>query len=235
MLLFNLYKRKMEESDVPGGAGEGNPPATGVDPAQFEALVKTVGTLAQGMGSVQAGLTALSDMESRRQTPADDDDEEEEDLGDLETMSRADLVSTILKTVEKGIDKKLSAVSEKIEGLGNDLESRDIKSEVNTLASDNKDFWDWKEEIRSIAAETPGISVARAYKLARTENPEKAKKLDEKYEPKEEDKKKTGFGGLTPTSSRTGETTKMDKTSAAEAAWLDTMGELDEALVGEGN
>src|SRR5207302_313113 len=53
--------------------------------------------------------------------------------------------------------------------------------EIESLSAKHKDFMDWNAEMVAIVEETPGITPLRAYHLARSENPEKVKKLDEKY------------------------------------------------------
>jgi hypothetical protein len=65
--------------------------------------------------------------------------------------------------------------------------TREILGLMEEKGEDGKlvrpDFRDWGEEMQRIAGELPGITPERAYRMARSDNPKKAKELDTKYNP----------------------------------------------------
>ena len=103
------------------------------------------------------------------------------------------------------------------------------------------DIDEWGSELKEILKESPGLSLARAVKLAKDENPEKAAKLKEQYDKdreeaemkaeKERKQKRKQFGGLTPSSSKTERNTRMGKGEAADAAWDEVIADLDDPSI----
>lgn len=225
---FFRYKVRFAEDDGDdegGTGGNANPPPA-VDAEQFNQLVGTVSNLAQNMQTIQSSISQLTEAGNTD----DDEDAGDDDIGtDLETISRADFAKHIVSTLNKQFNKQLESLNEKIEKTSQNVEAVDTKTSLKEFSSQHPDFWDWKDELQGIVKETPGISIERAYRLARAENPDKARQLDEKHTPSDAGKK-SKFGGLTPTSGQTSKTTKMSSSDAAEAAWQDSMADLEAVL-----
>lgn len=209
---------------------------------KLESIVGVVDTLAKSQAnlqkSVQESLGALStsikDLAERgagKQGSADDADED--DLladADLENLSRKDFLSVIMGNMDKMLKNFGKSVEDKVTNVSSRLDNKDIELEFKEVTAKYKDFTEWGPEIKKLINESPGLSLERAYKLARQEFPDKAKEVDEKFKDPNDgkDKKSTGFGGLTPTSGRsTDKPTDMDPKDAAEAAWDETMADMD--------
>lgn len=200
---------------------------------------ETLAKLTEGMSALAKAVEGIqTNMAADRKKPDEDEEEEEEtedeDLDDktLETLPRKQFADHLIGKVSKIIEKQLKGVQKEVTSVKEGVSREKVQEQVMKLAGEHKDFWDWKDEIAEIATETPGISPARAYRLARMENPDKVKKLDEKYKVGDgkdggddtSGKGKKRFGGFTPGSSRTVQNSKMSKTEAADKAFDEIMG-----------
>ncbi len=211
--------------DANGDAGGGS---GGVEVEQFNQLVQTVGTLAQGLNALQESVQQLT----QQQQPADDGGESASDFpeaDDLETLPRADFAKYIVDLIDKRVTPKIQELDEKLKTVETGVQAVDTKTAIKEFAEKHPDFWEWKDELQAIMKEVPGITVERAYRLVRAENPAKAKQLDERLS-EASGKKRQAFGGLTPTSGRAAKQTKLSPSEAAEAAWEQTMADLEAAL-----
>jgi hypothetical protein len=165
--------------------------------------------------------------------------EEEEDLTidpeELETMSRAEFGSHIVQQVIKAVNKTVvGPVNERLNAITIDSTKGQIRAAVGELASAHKDFNDWRDEMLGLANENRGLAPKYLYQLARANNPDKASKLDKKYNPVDEaagKPRKISFGGMTPNgaSGSGGKGSKMNMKEATNAAWAETV----KALGGE--
>lgn len=193
-------------------------------------LAEALQTLATDLSGVKQTITELKEAKPLPKNDDDEEEEEEVDDADLESMSRKDFLKVVVKAVESKLGKEIQSVKTSAQKTSEEVERDRIRTQVAEVAEKNPDFWDWAEEVKSIANETPGISVKRAYALAKQENPEKAKQLAEKYKAKDGDKHGSGdadksgskprkLGGLLPTSGSEAPSQKMDKRTAAEKAW----------------
>ena len=202
-------------------------------------LTKDMATLATAVQGIQQNMSKLQSQPPKREDEdadegADDEDEDEVDEKTLESLPRKGFAEHIIKKVSKVVEKQLKSVSKSASDVKDEVARGKVEAAVMEVVKDHKDFWDWKDEIREIADSSPGISPKRAYQLARMENSEKAKKMDEKYKvgegkgagDKGSVKEKKKFGGFTPTSGTTQQNSKMSKTEAADKAWEETMGSL---------
>jgi hypothetical protein len=99
---------------------------------------------------------------------------------------------------------------------------------------------DWNAllpEMQTIFKQNPSLSPKQLLSLAKADNPEKVKELEEKHpelkedkgdDKKEDDTDESGFGGLLPTSTRPGATVeKLDAGQASEKAWSKVFGAKD--------
>jgi uncharacterized coiled-coil protein SlyX len=182
--------------------------------------------------SVSALVGKLDGITTTRKD--DDEDEDEDALNDLDNKQ---LVKLVLGEVGKVLDKKLEGVGTKIDATANRLDEAEVKRQVVELGA--KDFFEWGDEISSLAKDNPGLNVKQLYRLARDEDPEKATKLDEKYLGDDKGGKGDGkdFLSLMPTSGATfdDETEKLTTEEAKEKAWQETIDEFPGlANLGEG-
>jgi len=150
---------------------------------------------------------------------------------DMEQLDRKDFAAllltkfqealqTNLKEAMKPLEERVGKIDERVEG---DMANR----EVNAAAGQRPDFYEWRQEIAELVKTTPGLSVTRAYTIARAENPEKVKKMDEKYT-KKSAPAAPGFTGILPTGGGgRGEVAgKMKFNEAANKAFDDVLASL---------
>lgn len=236
-LKYHLHSMAGEDDLSGGGGDSGNggdddPSASAVDADKFNQLVSTVGGLAENMQSIQNAVSQLAQPRDNSGSHDDSLEDDNDNISDLEVLSREDFAKHIINQINKQVGGTIEKLDQKINEASQNIQAVDSKAAVQKFAESKADFWDWKDELKSIVNDTPGISVERAYLLARQENPEKAKKLDAKYSPTD-DKGKPKFGGLTPTSGQTAKSTTMSSDEAAEKAWQDSMSDLESVLVNE--
>ena len=115
--------------------------------------------------------------------PPPDDDEPDDELDDekLEELPRRKFLDFMLTRVAKHMDTSLAEVKAAVQQIGNQTARNSLEQEANAFASTHEDFADFEQEMIQIAKESPGLSVARIYKLAKVENPDKAKAVEKKY------------------------------------------------------
>lgn len=247
-MLFAHKYMKMEEAGDDGSGGSGgddvkkNADAAAAQSAQqLELLTKSVGLLAEGLKNMEsnqsqivATLAAITEQ-SKGEVRKDLKEEFGADV-DLDQLSQKDFARYILAHSVKGTQDALSKFNSdldlKIQDLASRFENKNAGDQVEKIAGNNKDFWEWGPEIKAILKENPTLSVGRAYNLVKTENPDKAKTLDKKYNPAPE-KKQSSFIGLTPTSSigtRDGSKGKMSQKDAANKAFNEVMDSLGDTI-----
>lgn len=175
---------------------------------------------------------------------ANEDDDDEDDLDpdfDVERSSRTDLVNHLDKRFAKALNKALKPIIERLEITSTDAETDRVRREFGEAREKYPDFMEWKDEMRDIITAHPDLSASRIYRLARSENPEKAKEVDKKMKEEKGDQSDESkvvsmkaFGGLAPTSgSRVENNGKKQPKEAAAAAWDQAMGEVPASLFGE--
>lgn len=233
-----------EQGKDEGTNGNGGEENKGVSSKDFNALVDTVKQLATSVQDSQKGQVQLMETikglsKPPKETPTTKEPKGAELLDEvkLERMSRSDLVKTILAQVKGVVDEAVKPLGETIQNTRKETVKDKVAAEMKSLADKNPDFNEWMDEIKEIAQQTPGISVTRAFKLAKSENPDKAKQLEEKY--KDEfaaldgsagtgDTKGKPYGGAKPGVTTSGEEgrTDMSRKDAIDAAWEETMGSL---------
>jgi hypothetical protein len=168
-------------------------------------------------------LTVLKTEVGKKPAPARGDDDDV----NLETMTRQEYANYILKQAESRLVDPVKAEQ------AADVQKRDrdeAKRQIDAAAGKHGDFWEFREEMKSIVNELPDINIEDAYVLAKSRNPDKASLVDEriakkkKEEKKEEEKKEDEpkYGGLLPTSTTSKRSSTMKPDEAAEAAWSET-------------
>lgn len=61
-----------------------------------------------------------------------------------------------------------------IQPLEMKMETMRVGMEIERCANKNEDFWQYADEVKKMAIENPTLSIDKAYKLAKAENPSKA-------------------------------------------------------------
>jgi len=204
----------------------------------FKQLVAVVSAMGVGQKQTQAQLTELGGMLKERLNGAasgsnqnDDDKQMSED--EFNEMKPSELMKHISKVVADVVEKKVDLVRKDMSSLSNDVTEKTAKQELQAFAKENPGLYHFVDEVKALIEETPGLSFERAYKLARAENPDKAKDVDAQIAREsgktddEVKEKKLPFGGLTPTSGSTvgedGKEVKMTSDDAAAKAWEETL------------
>lgn len=214
---------------------------------QVKTITGAVGELAkghkavvEGMNKQQEFLKNLSQLRPEdKNKPEDDDTDDDFKLSELESLSRADFMKMIVKTIEKGVNEKVKGVSGDVEKVRTALSNVYAKSEIDKAKGRFPDWEEWQDELTSITQRNPGLTLDDAYLLARGNNPQKAKEIDEKAKKaederlaaekrqREEDEINTPkeFGGLLPTSGKASDDESIkDINDAADAAWTEVFG-----------
>lgn len=206
--------------DVP--ADDTTPDDKGADRvAQLEAnlngVVEIVKTLATGQTSLQESITELSKSLASANAPKELDEPTLDD-NDLETMSRRDLIAHIQSQTEKRIKESLNPLTTQITGVSSKLDEAITSVTVKDFQATHPDLMEWKSEIGSILREGRATKIEDAYSLARGDNPEKAKTVDQKFAPRttKAEVVSLGFRGFP---GNTGKNTRMTAQQAAEQAW----------------
>lgn len=230
------------DDDIEGSGGGGEPSGDGgqsqqnAEPAWATKLLgeiqklNALGEAAQARQQQQQTATTTDDDE-------DDDDGEENDPAKLELLSRADFGSHIVNQVLKAVNKQVvGPLNQQLNELRTNATRNDVNAAVQESASKHKDFWDWKQEMLTLAQQPAmrALPPESLYILARASNADKAKELDGKYNPPQEGNGRVrlrSFGGLTPGGGggSGSKTRKMSSQEAAIAAWSETI----KALGGE--
>lgn len=206
------------------------------------------------INSLNSNIQELVRLAAQRPPPSPraPEPEPEVDPALLESMPRQQFVEHIVGQVLKGVRTQIAEpLNQRINQLGAQGVQHSLASEVERLGGTRqadgsysggkyKDFWDWRDEILSVAKQTPNATVERLYHIARAENPKKTEDLAKKYSPPKDEGEGNrttdgetrkirlrGFGGLTPGQSGTGARgRKMAGPEAANAAWSEAVAAL---------
>ncbi len=195
-------------------------------PAPSAATEEQVASLVNAVAQVTETVKGLETKFDERKEPEpsaakkDDtpkDDEPIELWGNKKIMEN---VKGMIENAVKGVDDKVSSTQ-------TEVIKEKLKAEVGVARKNHEDFDKWDKEMQGIIKDAPGLSVERYYQLARLDNPEKAKKIDDekaKAEEGDEDRSQSSYGGMTPTSGTTTRNARMSKEDAAQAAWEEVFG-----------
>jgi len=214
------------------------------DPA-FLALKEEFGKVGKAVAGVlaiaQANNTSNSELKklvenlqkgakpgTNRADDDDDDDDDDIDPEDLDEIPAGKFRKALLTEVGKLLDGKLAEVSTGMQNLSRGIRTTELRGEAKELAGKHKDFEEWANEMNTLGKDNPKLSLKQLYTLARSEYPEKAKELDEKFveKPEKKDDSLSLFGGFRPTiGTDTGGKDETPKTAeeASEAAWKETV------------
>lgn len=202
------------------------------DPAfqEMQKAVKGIALLVQNQTTTQAKMqtdftSALEKLGEPKGKPKHVSlEEQQEAINDLDNIGLMQLVVT---EVGKVVDDKLETVAGKLTETQQDINDTRLAGQLKELMNDHKDFLDWKPELAAIAKEHPTLSIDRIYKLAKIEDPEKAKELEEKYKDDKGKDKDKDFISLMPTGGAYDDSEeKPTKEEAGNKAWDETVAQF---------
>jgi hypothetical protein len=190
--------------------------------AAFREMQNNNKTLANQLGAIERALKEGVQNKVEEEPVVDDKD--------LENLSRAEFAQYLIGTIQKGV---IEPIKEERKQDTVRAQQADLARQAKEVHDKYADFNSWHDEMRDNIKAHPGMTIERAYKLARAENPEKAEEVDVETGKKEKERegkvKKAApkediiFGGLTPTSTLTSSSNKenggMSVKEAANAAW----------------
>lgn len=183
---------------------------------QMGELTKSLSTLAQNQQQLQQGIGSITSSLSEgllQGKPAPEKTSFEKK--DLDDLSRGELAQMITQNVLDAIEGNyFKPMKEEIEGVRQETRKTAVDKALESARAKYDDFGAWEEEMIAIAKSTPGVSVERAYALARFENPDKAAEVDKKFGPteKESPAPMKKFFALSPSDgSSAGSTSEDDK------------------------
>jgi len=198
----------------------------------MQALAGVVKSQKDAIESMQGSFQKLSDEQgTQRKTPASGNDQ------DVEALSRKEFLhDVILPELGTMLDTKLKTVSDRLESVSSEFETKAVRDEVSSIRGNRPDFDHWKQEVAKELRGNPNLSVEDAYLLARTRDPDKSKKVDEEIATKQKEEAErsaaeqgSNFGGMRPSGGgEVEERTDMEPDEAADAAW----DEVEDALGG---
>lgn len=246
---MSFWDRKyplMQEGGEDGGGGGGGDGGDKGDKGgdngneSSEMLMRGLAVVASGMSKLQESndqlLSFMKEQASKSTGKSGDDGDKQTSNSnlfegvDMEQLDRSQFAALLLSKFEERLGHHLKEANkslvEKVDSVSNRLEEDLANREVQGASKDRPDFYEWKTEIGALLKDNPSLNVVRAYTIARAENADKAKKMDEKYaKPKES----TGrVISLTPTGGggRGEGATKMKFNEAAEKAYSDVLTSL---------
>lgn len=220
----------------------------GKDPAfaEMQKMFRGLVTIVQQQGAAMTQMRTLLEKGATAPKGKDkDDDDDDDDDVDVDKLSNKEFMALMMKNVGGLLDEKIGTVAKKVDGVAQTVNTKEITTQYNDLKGKHKDFEEWADEMKALSQENPTLSLKRLYTLARQENPDKAKTLDDKYVEKKDvkDDSLTLFGGYRPTTKTSGEGGKDGKTreklsidQALDKAWeeavdkVPALGKMDDAL-----
>lgn len=189
-------------------------------------------------------VVSQQEMLSSLQSKGQEKKEDKKINVDLESMGNTELAMHIIDQVSQLLDQKVKPVEDKASEAINLTSRESVSRLIDKAAEQYPDFYEWTDEMQKLAEENPTLSPERLYKLARSENPDKAAEIDgkEKGEEKEsplpnkEDsspspsakqrEKQKEFGGLPPGNAPTEPKTNLTQDDAAQTAWDEALAEF---------
>lgn len=190
----------------------------------------------------------------QQQSQTSDTDEDEEDTfmnfddKSLEDLNRAQFMQVMMGQFSKMLEKNNKQLMERVESVDSKVHKNDVRAELQAVVDRYEDFPYFKDEVKKILADHPEYSIKAAYLMAKEDNPEKASQVAEQLKAAKDDKegddkdpstenksddgseqkRTSGYGGLTPTSGqREGKPANMSTKEAAEDAWAESMKGID--------
>ena len=161
------------------------------------------------------------------------EEKKKESDDDIDGLSNSQFMAHMLSEFTKIVDGKVEGITKEVGKNKSDADQASLQKEVTEFMETHPDFKEWGAEVKALNQSHPTLTIAQLYKMARDENQDKAKEIDDKIEKEKKEadkggKKKTQpFGGLTPTSGQTVETDeKLTKDETGEKEWQETLDEF---------
>ena len=230
-----------------GDAGDKGAGDKGAAGEHSEMLLRGLAVIAKGVTEMQESnkqvLSFLKENAEKKSGGEGDDGGEHRNTGsapaagglfegvDMEQLDRKDFAALLLSKFDERLQhhmkEAVKPIEDRVGKLGERVENDFASREISAAAGQRPDFYEWRTEIAELVKHTPGLSVTRAYTIARAENTDKAKKMDEKYTKKTEPQTR-GFTGLSPTGGggRGEGAGKMKFNEAANKAFDDVLASL---------
>lgn len=169
--------------------GQGSPPQP--DWAEFSRSIESMGSqlssrLTEELGGrldrLNNNVTALT-PEPIPQDPNEGFDFDAATPRQLYDHMANQFHSMMENAISGALDQALGPYAEQITGLRRDMVTDQGSREIDRLQAAHKDFVEWVPEMKVLAQRHPSLSISQVYNLAKSENGEKAKQLDTKYNP----------------------------------------------------
>ena len=229
-----------QQGGAQGGSQQGAQQPV-LTPEQFTQFTEGMKSLNSNLTEFGGGIKELLTLaKERNAAPAqqpqqgEEPDEEEIDSTTLETLPRAQFMDVMLRKFKANLEASLQPINERINNVGNTVETRSLMEEGQKVKAEKADFMEWKDEMTALAKEHPTLGIRRLYNLARADNPEKAAEMDKKYKKKDDGENPPpkskprpfsmspgGGAGTTETRNQ-----RMNPKDAAQAAWEDTVAKM---------
>ncbi len=190
-------------------------------------LSKTVTAVVDGVKSLTTGIDELK-AHNARGDEDEDEDEEVDDL-DIERMSRTDFTKHIVDQVSKSVGKP---IQDDLAAHKLSTDKAELAKQIQQAQTDHDDFMEYKDEIRALAQQHRSLSPEQLYGMAKLENPDKVKAVEEAKLKADEGNKNKGksYGGMSGGSGAQTGKQNMNKDEAAEEAWNETMADVPSSL-----
>lgn len=206
-------------------------------PAWFKDFQTTMGGFAGELKSLRAELASVrsSPAPQQQQAPiARQDDDDRIDPNVLETMSRAEFLQLIGKTLGKQMQKQfVEPLSQQLSEVRQGLTTTQLKTLIEQAQSKYPDLLEYQQEMTELAKVHKTLGPEQLYKLAKdSASEEKLAEVAKKFPPKVTETKKPleiSFGGLMPSNHDGSDGTsasKMSPREAADDAWAKTVADL---------
>ena len=183
--------------------------------------------------ALQESMTKIGESLETLGKKKEPDESKKKSDGDIDEFSNSELMAHMLEAFTKIVDGKVEGITKEVGKNKSDADQASLQKEVTEFMETHPDFKEWGAEVKALNQSHPTLTIAQLYKMARDENQDKAKEIDEKIAKEKEEADKGGrkktqpFGGLTPTSGQTVETDeKLTKDEAGEKAWQETLEEF---------
>ena len=153
---------------------------------------------------------------------------------DIEAMDRKDVIElTNMRTMAQIQRDVVQPIMIHLKQMEANMNQMSANHQIAEARKGRDDFDEWGAEIAQVVKGNPNLPLGEAYDLVKMKNPDKAKKLAEKFEKKEDVTKNqpiTHPVSMRPTSSANEPSGKMGFNEAANNSWNENAAGLVQAL-----
>ncbi len=151
-----------------------------------------------------------------------------EDDPDFDLMTNTEIMGHMVKGMSKMAEEIKGVIEESVGEVKDVSDKTAAEQEARQVMGAHPDLGAYVSEIKAEIKAVPGLSLEKAYYLAKINNPDKVAEVNaaanKDKEGEDEDKVKVpSFGGLTPTSGISTKNQRMKPLDAAAAAWNEVM------------